>query len=93
MVSSEILAFHALFGCDYTAAPSRKREVRLLKYLESIQEVPCAFSNLAEDIVNIGEEITVIEKFIFALVLMRDFNFFLTCTKKDGKSVTVKSFD
>lgn len=58
MVSSEILAFHALFGCDYTAAPSRKREVRLLKYLESIQEVPCAFSNLAEDIVNIGEEIT-----------------------------------
>ena len=35
---SALPAFHALFGCDYTAAFSRKGKIRPFKYLENSEE-------------------------------------------------------
>ena len=77
-------ALHALFGCEYTAASSRKGKVRPFECLENSQEVQCAFSNLAEDLPSIEEEgVTDIEKFICAphrtrnwiSLMMRGFKF------------------
>jgi len=49
LVCSALPAFHAFFGCDYTAAFSRKEKKRPLKPLEANQETQCVFSNLTED--------------------------------------------
>ena len=67
LLSSALPAFHALFGCYYTAAFSRKGKVRPFKYLENSEEAQCAFSNLGKDLPSIKQEVSVIEKFICAL--------------------------
>ena len=84
LLSSALPTFHALFVCDYTASLSRKGKVRPFKCLENSQDAQCAFSNLAEDLPSIKEEVSDIEKFICALygkenwipLMMRDFKFF-----------------
>ena len=66
LLSSALLAFHALFDCDYTSAFSRRGKFHPFKCLENNQEAECAFSNLAEDQPSI-EEKSGIKKFICAL--------------------------
>ena len=58
LLSSVLPAFHALFGCDYTAAFYRKSKVRSFKCLENSQEAQCAFSNLAVDLPSIKEGVS-----------------------------------
>ena len=104
LLSSALPASHALFGCDYTAAFSRKDKVRPFKCLENNEEAQCAFANLAVDIPSIKQEVSDIEKFICALYGKRkldsinDTRFQIFCnkykTKDENQSVTkVKSFD
>ena len=104
LLSSALPASHALFGCDYTAAFSRKDKVRPFKCLENNEEAQCAFANLAVDIPSIKQEVSDIEKFICALYGKRkldsvnDARFQIFCDKykkkDENQSVTkVKSFD
>ena len=103
LLSSALPAFHALFGCDYTAAFSRKGKFRPFKCLENSKEAQCAFSNLSVDLPS-RQEVSDIEKFICALYGKRkldsinDTRFQIFCnkykTKDESQSVTkVKSFD
>ena len=62
LLSSALPAFHAFFGCDYTAAFSRKGKVSPFKCLKNSEETQCAFSNLAVDLPSIKEEVSDIEK-------------------------------
>ena len=104
LLPSVLPVFHAFFGCDYTAAFSRKGKVCPFKCLENSKEAQCAFSNLAVDLPSIKEEVSDIEKFIYALYGKRkldsinDTRFQIFCnkykTKDESQSVTkVKSFD
>ena len=72
---SALPAFHALFGCDYTAAFCRKGKFRPFKCLENSQEAQCAFSNLAEDLPSMKDEVSDIQIFICALYRKRKLNF------------------
>ena len=67
LLSSALPAFHALFGCLYTVAFSRKGKVRPFKCLENSEEVQYGFSSLATDLPSIKEEVSDIEIFICAL--------------------------
>ena len=93
-----------MFGCDYTAAFSRKGKVRPFKCLENSEEAQYAFASLAVDLPTIKEEVSDIEKFICALYGNRkldsvnDARFHIFCDKykkkDENQSVTkVKSFD
>ena len=73
LLSSALPAFHALFGCDYTAAFSRKGKFRPFKCLENSKEAQCAFSNLSVDLPS-RQEVSDIEKFICALYGKRKLN-------------------
>ena len=103
VLSSALPAFHALLGCDYTAAFSRKGKIRPFKYLENSEEAQGAFANLAVDLPSIKEEVSDIEKFICVLYGKRkldsvnDVRFQIFCykykKKEENQSVTkVNSF-
>ena len=99
LLSSALPAFHALFGCDYTAAFSRKGKVCPFKCLENSKEAQCAFSNLAVDLPSIKEEVSDIEKLCVHYMgkenwipfMMRDFKFFAISTIRKMKISRNKS--
>ena len=104
LLSSALPAFHALFGCLYIVAFSRKGKVRPFKCLENSEEVQYGFSSLAIDLPSIKEEVSDIEIFICALYGKRKLDpvnyarFQIFCDqykkKDENQSVTkVKSFD
>ena len=104
LLLSALPAFHALFGCDYTGAFSRKGKVCPFNCLENSEEAQCTFVNLAVDLPSIKEEVSDTEKYICALYAKRKLDsvnyarfqiFYDQYKKKDEyQSVTkVKSFD
>ena len=104
LLSSALPAFHALSGCLYTVAFSRKGKVRPFKCLENSEEVQYAFSSLAIDLPSIKEEVSDIEISICALYgkkkldPVNDARIQIFCDqykkKDENQSVTkVKSFD
>ena len=91
LLSSALPASHALFGCDYTAAFSRKDKVRPFKCLENNEEAQCAFANLAVDLPSIKQEVSenlfvrYMGKENWIPLMMRGFKFFIISTKRKTK--------